>query len=235
MLPKTTRARLALYRERAAKNKHGYSDWRQHKYGNTYNYAWHSGTREDGLILTDDKDTLGDYLGDWKDLRPWLAREATGFYTDSFCHNVITGGVVRLRGARFTLYIPCTYESECDGATLYFKDAERVERNSSESDHDKAIQEACGSAYHYAEREAEKAREDDAQQMANDDIATAREEIHDINKAVRALLAEIRGREFTENVCAALRHRLLEYLADRKRAFKTIREREENYWSAVSY
>ena len=90
-------------------------------------------------------------------------------------------------------------------------------------------------AYNLAEREADRCREDDAKQRAADDIHDRRTEIHDVNKAARALLAEIRGREFSENVCAALRHRLREYLADRKRMFARIAEREENYWSAVPY
>ena len=114
-------------------------------------------------------------------------------------------------------------------------DAEQVDKGATESDHEKAQREAAISAYYHAEREAEQAREDSAKQAAEDQIAAAREEIHEINRNARALLAEIRGQEFTENVCAALRHRLREYLADRKRLFKLIAEREENYWSAVSY
>ena len=58
---------------------------------------------------------------------------------------------------------------------------------------------------------------------------------HEINKQARALLAEIRGQEFTQNICAALRHRLHEFLEDRRKCFRVIKEREENYWSAVSY
>ena len=70
---------------------------------------------------------------------------------------------------------------------------------------------------------------------AADDIEDARANIHEINKNARALLAEIRGHEFTENVCAALRHRLQEYLGERRREFARIAERRENFWSAVSY
>ena len=234
MLPKTTRARLQVYRGRAEASQYN-KDWRAHKYSKTWATEWHSGIREDGLILTDNKDTLGDYLGDWTEFDSWMSREATGFYIDNFCDQIMRGGVVRIRTAKFTLYIPCTYCTGWDGATLYYKDAERVERGSPEDDHETATIEAARTAYGRAEREAESARDDDAKQQAAEDIERSREEIHEINKQARALLAEIRGNEFTENVCAALRHRLSEYLADRRKCFKLIAERQENYWSAVSY
>ena len=233
-LPTTTRARLNLYRQRANDSIWA-KDWKLHKYGNTWRTEWQSGIREDGTILTDNRDTLGDYLGDWTGFDSWMRREATGFYIDDFYSETIRGGVVRLRSARFTLYIPCTYCTGWDGATLYYAMAERVKRGAPEDDHEAAIIEAARTAYGRAEREAEIAREDFARERAADDIHDSRAEIHDINKRARALLAEIRGQEFTENVCAALRHRLDEYLHDRRKCFEKIKERQENFWSALSY
>ena len=233
--PTTTRGRLYLYRQRAAANKFGRNDWRTHKYGNTWRTEWHSGIRADGLILTDNKDTLGEYLGDWGEYLRGRCWEASGFFIDDYCTETITGGVVRLRTARFTLYIPCTYCTGWDGANLHYKYAERVERGSTEEEHEKARNEAAATAYGRAEHEGEEAREDFARQRAADDIEDARANIHEINKNARALLAEIRGHEFTENVCAALRHRLQEYLVERRRQFERIAERQENFWSALSY
>ena len=234
MKPTTTRARLRLYRERAEKSKYN-QDWRAHKYGNTWNAPWHSGIRPDGIILTDGRDTLGDYLGDWGQFLRGRGWDALGFYVDSWCSETMRGGVVRIRAARFTLYVPCTYCTGWDGATLYFGMAERVERGATEPDHETAANEAARTAYGRAEHEAEVSREDDAKQRAADDIHDARAEIHDTNKLALALLREIRGNQYTENVCAALRHRLQEFLADRKRLFARIAEREANYWSAVPY
>lgn len=231
-LPYTTRQRLILYRTRAKASKYS-NDWRQHKYGNTYNMPWHSGIRKDGLILTDDRDTLGDYLGDWGQFLRGRCWDALGFYADSFEFETIKGGVVRLRTARFTLYIPCTYCTGWDGATLYFAMAERVERGSTEEAHEAAAREAAATAYGRAEHEADVAREDDAKQRAAEDIEDARAEIHNGNRQALALLAEIRGREFTENVCEALRYRLRCLLDDRRQCFDRIKERRENYWSAV--
>ena len=237
-LPTTTRARLRLYRERAADPKTMSNDWRKHIYGGvryTWEPAWHNWSEDRRKIYADKIDTLGDYLGDWKELRPGLGREATGFYADSWCHDVITGGVERIRSAQGVFYVPVTYCTGWDGVTYYMSAAEIVPRGSNQEEHEKAIQEACWSAYNYAEREADQAREDDAKYRAEEDIADARAEIHRINQEARALLAEIRGREFTENVCAALRYRLREYLDDRKKQFQTITERTDNYWTAVPY
>lgn len=235
-LPTTTRARLAVYRKRAADNKHGRNDWRGHRYEKGCVIGWHNWSEDRRKLYADERDTLGDYLGDWGELYPWRPyRDATGFYADSYCDAVIRGGVERIRTARGCLYVPVTYCTGWDGVTYYMAAAERVERGASEEDHDKAKGEAARYAYDRAEREADQAREDDAKQRAADDIHDRRTEIHDINKAARALLAEIRGREFTDNVCAALRHRLQEYLADRRACFRTIAERKANYWSAVPY
>jgi hypothetical protein len=239
-LPKTTRARLRLYRERAADPKTISNDWRKHIYGGmryTWEPAWHKWSEDRLKIYADARDTLGDYLGDWGEFSGGgrMLRDTTGFYADSWCSDTIQGGVERIRSARGTYYVPVTYCTGWDGVTYYMADAEIVPRNSTEADHDTAKHEAARSAYHYAEREAEQAREDDAKSRAEEQIADARAEIHDINKTARALLAEIRGREFTQNVCEALRHRLREYMADRRRCFAIIKEREEDYWSAVSY
>lgn len=212
-LPMTTRARLNLYRKRAADNKHGRNDWRTHKYGNTWGAAWHSGIREDGRILTDDRDTLGDYLGDWTDFASYRdMRDTNGFYTDDHYNETIRGGVVRLRGARFTLYIPCTYCTGWDGATLYYGDAVRVPRGEPEIAHD------------------------DAKREAADDICTAREEIHEINRGTISLLAEIRkAGTFSPAICQALTNQVREQLAERRKQFDIIAKREASFWSAVAY
>lgn len=237
-LPRTTRARLSLYRKRAAEcSLAQYQDWRGHKYGKTWGSAWHSGIREDGLILTDDKDTLGDYLGDWADFNGGsrYMRDCTGFYTDDFCNETIRGGVVRLRAARFTLYIPCTYCTGWDGATLYFSMAERVARGDTEAEHDTAKHEAARTAYGRAEHEAEVAREDYAKQQAQDDICAARDEIHEINKGTLSLLAEIRkAGTFSPAICQALTNQVREQLAERRKQFDIISTRTDNFWSAVS-
>ena len=100
MLPKTTRARLALYRERATDPKRINKDWRAHRYARTWEPNFHNWSEDRREIYADERDTLGEYLGDWESFDSWMAREATGFYTDSWCDDVIKGGVERIRSSR---------------------------------------------------------------------------------------------------------------------------------------
>ena len=232
-LPSTTRARLRFYRERAAASKWS-NDWRQHRW-NPWRTDWHNRSEDGRKIYADERDTLGDYLGDWGTFLRGRCWDATGFYSDNWANDTIRGGVEKIRTPRGVLYVPVTYCTGWDGVTYYMSAAEIVPRGSDQEEHEKAIREACWSAYNYAESEADESREDEAKYQAEEQIASARAEIHATNKAARALLAEIRGQEFTQNVCEALRHRLREYLADRRRCFELIAEREANYWSAVSY
>lgn len=233
-LPHTTRQRLQLYKTRAKASKYN-NDWRGHRYARTWRPTWYNWSEDRRKIYADERNTLGDYLGDWGTFLRGRCWDATGFYSDNWQNDTIRGGVEKIRTPRGVLYVPVTYCTGWDGVTYYMAEAYNVPKGCNEASHEEAQQEAAAAAYHYAEREAEQARDDDAKQRAEDQIADARAEIHDTNKHARALLAEIRGQEFTQNVCEALRHRLQEYLADRRRCFRVIKERQENYWSAVSY
>lgn len=233
-LPTTTRQRLQLYKTRAKASQYN-NDWRGHRYARTWEPTWHNWDKDRRKIYADERDTLGDYLGDWGAFLSGRCWDALGFFSDNWQNETIKGGVELIRTPRGALYVPVTYCTGWDGVTYYMADAEQVDKGATEEEHEKAKKEAAASAYHYAEREAEEAREQCAKDQAADDIADARIEIHAINKAAQTLLAEIRGQEFTQNVCEALRHRLREYLADRRRCFELIAEREANYWTAVPY
>ena len=233
-LPHTTRQRLQLYKTRAKASQYS-NDWRGHRYARTWEPTGWTWSEDRRKIYADERDTLGDYLGDWGAFLSGRCWDALGFYCDSWQSETLRGGVERIRGAACTLYVPVTYCTGWDGVTYHMRDAYRVERGSPEEDHEEARRDCAAMAYNIAEREADRYRDEDAQQQAADQIEQERAEIHEINKNARALLAEIRGQEFTQNVCAALRHRLHEYLAHRRACFKTIENLRENYWNAVSY
>ena len=233
-LPHTTRQRLQLYKTRAKASQYN-NDWRGHRYARTWEPTWYNWSEDRRKIYAEDRDTLGDYLGDWGQFLRGRCWDATGFYSDNWGGETIRGGVEKIRTPRGVLYVPITYCTGWDGVIYYMHEAHNVPKGCNEASHEEAQREAAAAAYYYAEREAEEARDNSAQQEAENDIAENRHAIHEINKQARALLAEIRGQEFTQNVCEALRHRLQEYLADRRRCFRVIKEREENYWSAVSY
>ena len=214
-LPHTTRQRLQLYKTRAKASKYN-NDWRGHRYARTWEPAWHNWSEDRRKIHAEDRDTLGDYLGDWGTFLRGRCWDAVGFYSDNWQNDTIRGGVERIRGARFTLYVPVTYCTGWDGVTYHMANAYPVERGSKEEDHEDARRDAAALAYTIAEREAEQCREEDAKQRAAEDIEDARAEIHNTNKQALALLAEIRGQEFTANVCEALRYRLRCLLDDRR-------------------
>lgn len=232
--PTTTRARLALYREQAA--KHNGTKWQSFRWM-TKGADWHNWSDDRRKIYADNRDTLGDYLGDWGQFATYRdMRDNLGFYADNWCGETIRGGVERIRTPRGTLYVPVTYCTGWDGATYYMGEAYNVPKGCNEDSHTEAQQEAAAAAYHYAEREADEARENDAKAEAENDIAENRHAIHMINKQTRTLLAEIRAAgTFSPAICDALREKVRDLLADRRRCFETIAERTDNFWSAVSY
>jgi rRNA maturation endonuclease Nob1 len=131
-------------------------------------------------------------------------------------------------------------DTDCDGTVHYINDAEIAPRGAIEDDHDKACREAARSADHYAEKEAEEARDWGTKSKAEADIEEARAEIHRGNTEALALIREIKQQRrppfadtFTPAICAALRNQVTEYLRDRAAQFKIIKAREEDYWTAA--
>lgn len=187
-----------------------------------------------GQIYSESVDQYGRDLGPAGKLFPRLI-DHNGWYADNNQDELIVGHVCRMRCPRGTLYIPATMRTDSDGTVHYFGDVERVPKGATEEEHDSACREAARSADHYAEKEAEECREDNAKWQAEEDIRQARAEIHGINKFVLALLGEIKaaGADFTPAICTALRAEVQQYLRDRAEQFKIIKAREEDYWTAA--
>lgn len=128
-------------------------------------FTWSDDRRK---AYADSLDTIGRHLGDSAELmnkagRWRSARDAGGWYADSFCHDTITGHVIALRHAKGVDYLPATANSGCDGITIYFDDAIRVTRGQDEAAHDEAAADAAYHANEAARIEAQAAREiDDA-------------------------------------------------------------------------
>lgn len=235
---RTAPYRLALYRREAESPKWVRPlTWRDTK--RHHPSAWgapraNNARGPKGQIYSETLDQYGVDLGAVDKLFPRLI-DHNGWYADNYQGDLIVGHVCRTRCSRGTLYIPATRNTDCDGTVHYINDAELVPRGATEDDHDKACREAARSADHYAEKEAEDCREDNAKYMAEADIEEARAEIHGINKFVLALLGEIKsaGADFTPAICTALRAEVQQYLRDRREQFKIIKAREEDYWTAA--
>ena len=145
-----------------------------------------------GQIYTDSREQYGADLG-YSDVLAPRRVDNRGWFADSFQDAVIRGSVTRIRGARFTLYVPVTGHSCWDGTVHYMADAERVPRGSDEAAHAEAIDDAAATADRRAEIEAEQAREDDIKYQAEQAIETEREAIQQARAAVHALAAELRN------------------------------------------
>lgn len=235
----TTLHRLQQYRDEAKNGKWvrplTWRDTKQH-----HASAWGAPRPNNvrgpkGEIFSDSLDQYGNDLGDVDKLFPRMF-DHSGWYADNYQDELIVAHVVRLRTPRGTLYIPATRRTESDGTVHYLADAESVPKGATEDDHDRACREAARSADHYAEKEAEECREWNAKYSAEADIEAAREAIHEDNKAVLALAREMKQYGPLLKpwyICEALHAQISEYLHDRRKQFKIIREREANYWSAV--
>lgn len=208
---KTTRQRLQQYRQEAATGKWVRPlTWRDTKQHHPSIWAVPNSARgKKGEVFTDSIDQYGRDLGPVGKMYPRMF-DHTGWYADNWHDALISGHVCRMRCPRGTLYIPATRDTECDGTVHYLADAELVPKGATEEDHDEACREAARSADHYAEREAEEAREYDARSLA-------------------------RGAAFTPAVCGALRDRVSTCLAVRADQFEIIKAREENYWAAAPW
>ena len=225
--PRTTPQRLANYRAMA--QEYPGTDWR---YWRRSIVSTPSNVQRDGLLFSDTVDQLGDYLGDAHTL---IRLDHTGWYADSYQEDTIVGGVAKLRCPRGTLYIPVTHCTGWDGATHYLKDKVLVPKGAQEDEHFEAIRDCARWADQHAEREAEKAREYAAKDLAEQEIHEQKKEIHTINQDALPLIKEIKQqRIFPAPVCAAVREKLARLLDSRREAFRRIDALRDDFWIAVN-
>ena len=154
----------------------------------------------------------------------------TGWYTDNFQDNIMKVGVIEVRTSRMKdddgahkAYMPATYHTDWDGAKVYNKFYDN-------------INEAARYADHYADREAEQCREDDAKYQAEEAIADCRNQIHDINKETLALIKEIKtGYKvgLLEQTCRVVKQSIRDAVLERSKLFEQIKKLEDCYWYAV--
>lgn len=221
-----TASRLAYYKQQA--EKYPGKPW---QYWKRNIWETPSNARGDkGQIFSDTVDQYGENIGDAHQV---VNLRSTGWFADTYQHDVLRGAVCRMRCPRGTLYIPVTYCTGWDGTTHYLADAILVPKGAAEDEHEAAKKDAARLADGFAESEAEESREFYAKDRADEDIAQARADIHAVNKKALALVKEIKGAEFTPDICLALRETLARYMEERRILFRLIERRQDNYWSAV--
>lgn len=229
-----TKNRLAIYKKRATESRFQ-TTWKNCRHGFMHGYKKSAPqfTTHEGVIYADNFEVIGDKVGD---AHEFVRMNHTGYFCDIFCDGVIRGAVVKLRTSKGTYYIPATYCTEWDGVTLYLKNAEIVVKSKSEDDHEMAIVIAARSADHYAEREAEKAREDSEKDQAQQRCEEYREEITKSRANVRDLIAEIKQHgAFSPAICSALRKTLRTEWGQVQNLRESVRELTASPWMISEY
>jgi hypothetical protein len=192
---------------------------------------WHAPNNvrnAEGAIYTDGRDQYGVDLG-FSDVLAPRRVDNRGWFADSFQNDVIRGSVTRLRGARFTLYVPVTGCTGWDGTVHYLADAERVPRGSSEEEHQEAIRDAAATADRCAELEAERAREEDIRDRAEEAIEEERAAISEARATFGALAVELRAAPtLPPAICETIRDRLKTCRAAVRASVARIRALQDN-------
>lgn len=226
--------RLQAYKanaEKMTKNYPGQSadTWKNNRYPKPAILSKSSLTRSaDGkqFFIDNLDDFPGSIVGDAGDI---VRMDYKGWYTDNDQRDTMTGAVIAIRNPHKTdedgahkQYMPATYHSDWDSATVHneFYDCK---------------DEAARAADHYAEREADQCREFDAKDQAEQQILTLREELHDLNREALPLIKEVKGYtwKYQGPVCDAIKEKLIRIIRERSEAFEKIAKLEDNYWSAV--
>ena len=163
----------------------------------------------------------------------------TGYYADSFQHEVITPQVVTIKAGKRGVFIcPALSYSDSDCATIYFSKGQFAPNDSQDVEHDAAMMDAARLADRIAEREAESSREADAQFQAEQEAENIAEAIKDARQTARGLIAAIKaqrraGIDLGGAICDALTDKLREYRREIVRARERREALKENYWLAV--
>jgi hypothetical protein len=166
--------------------------------------------------------------------------DATGFYADCWCDNVVVPVVVKTR-ARFcvdrgkhkitTAYIPAVRFTDQDGVTSW------------PGDYMEAQMDAARLAYAYAEKVAEEARDYEARDRAQQEIEERHEHIKNTSQDIKSARAELQALKRarvcdgidTSTLRKMLRAQIVTMRSSIKASLKRIQALEDNYWCSVEH
>jgi hypothetical protein len=163
----------------------------------------------------------------------------TGYYADSFQHEVITPQVVTIKAGRRGVFIaPAISYSDSDCATIYFSRGQFAPADINCDAYESATMEAARAADKIAERAAEQGREDDAKFQAEQQAEDLAEDIKNARQTARGLIAAIKDqRRAGIDLGGAICDALTDKLRDCGRQVMKARERREalkdNFWLSV--
>ena len=163
----------------------------------------------------------------------------TGYYADSFQHEIIKPYIVKIKAGKKGVFIcPAIAYSESDTATIYFSSGQFALNDSANKAHECAVYDAARIADHIAERSAEQGREADAQDQAEQEAEQIAEQIADARKMARGLIAAIKaqrraGIDLGGAICDALTDKLHEYRREIISARKRREALKDDFWLSV--
>jgi hypothetical protein len=226
--------RLAKYRAKAAEwdakfPGSTYADWRTHAksaFARRYGGAWQSRDDMGRYASQSSRAYYCDTWPEWRDLgdaSDVTRLDHTGWYADNFQDGLVKGRVLQLPARNgMPRYVPGTYNTNCDGVTIYPLDI-----------YDDAT-DCARAADGYAERQAEDEREYDAKERAEMERDELRERIGELRSEARALIRDIKQHKPQgKSICDALRARLHDIRRESREAHKRIELLTDNYWTAV--
>lgn len=216
---RTPQQRLTFYKSLA--KKYNSSDWRQCRYPKKSLKLYKHENRVPVENLESCFMQLEGFAGDFARLGH------TGWYADSSQDELVKGAVMSIRtsgrtdtdGGHFTYFPAITYtQSECDTVFLIPFDDKR---------------EAALYADQLAEEYAEKAREGEAEFMAEQQIEDLKSQLHTINQKTLAVIKELKKAVLSPALCAVIRENIENAIEERTGIFKRIEALNDNYWLAV--
>jgi hypothetical protein len=209
--------------------KYGRKGWIKYDSANFYNEAGDlTAYNLDGFNSSSIQDIGGRRMFDY-----------TGYYADSFQHELITAYVVKIKAGKKGVFIcPAISYSQSDCATIYFSRGQFAPNDTNSAKYDDAMIDAARAADSIAEREAEKSREADAQYQAEDQAEQLAEDIKNARQTARGLIAAIKDqRRAGIDLGGAICDALTDKLRDCGRQVMKARERREalkdNFWLSV--
>ena len=166
------------------------------------------------------------------------AFEYSGYYADSFQHEIIEPYIVKIKTSRGLFIAPAVAYSDCDISTIYFSHGQFAPNDSADKAHECAVYDAARIADHIAERSAEQGREADAQDQAEQEAEQIAEQIADARKMARALIVAIKaqrkaGIDLGGAICDALTDKLREYRREIISARKRREALKDDFWLSV--
>ena len=163
----------------------------------------------------------------------------SGYYADSFQHEVIEPYIVKIKAGKKGVFIaPAIAYSDCDITTVYFSQGQFAPNDPQDLAQQAAIYDAARLADSIAEREAERSREADAQDQAEQEAEQIAEQITEARKMARALIVAIKaqrraGIDLGGAICDALTDKLHEYRRDIIKARERREALKDDFWLSV--